>query len=651
MELVTSFVMLTLMTTTVGKTVDFSGRGLQHVPIDSITPDAYTVKLSNNKISHLGSFNATPHIRSPFIDNNKVNNLTPQTFQGMCELRFLNLNINYIVSLRDFIFCDQAALWNLLLSNNLISAISERAFHGLASLQFLGLAGNRLSVFPAQAIGLIPSKQLLLVSLMVNSISQIPGDIKSAHPSASYQLQGNPLHCPVKQVNPEDMINVADIDLWPLQRFYVVDTDPDLNRSIVTQVFFIKSRHEYSGVLPRIYYVSEGGFVALPLLTSLDPSVEHYTWYTPTGRKVVMRHNKTLEIGAFTEEDTGWYTSEVVIGTKIYHCDLLLCVDWRSKKDQKQSTTISSSENFSQENSREKPTVTFIIPIVAVVAVLMILFPIAFVCWRKREASRENNRPSADETEAESEPNAFPLRRLRSQESHRMGATRYFMSDEPLADTIGTTEAQVHHYDNVDASDADEEGQRHFVAEPPPPLAVHDENATHAVLEGASEQPTLQVETVEEGIPYGAAAKNSLYQRDSDVNRGTIMAREHASSTSTAAADAETVEEAMSYGGAAENSLYQRESDVNRGTLAAREHESSTNTVAADPCEIDANIMEESLYAESEANALYQREATTTELYGLQTDHANMARGISTASQDSEGEFSILYGSGPATVE
>eukprot|EP00058_Branchiostoma_floridae_P013954 XP_002599442.1 hypothetical protein BRAFLDRAFT_81060 [Branchiostoma floridae] len=479
----------------------------------------------------------------------------------MCELRFLNLNINYIVSLRDFIFSDQAALWNLLLSNNLISAISERAFHGLASLQFLGLAGNRLSVYPAQAIGLIPSNQLSLVSLMVNSISQIPGDIKSTHPFASYQLQGNPLHCPDKQVNPEDMINVADIDLWPLQRFYVVDTDPDLNRSIVTQVFFIKSRHEYFGVLPRIYYVSEGGFVALPLLTSLDPSVEHYTWYTPTGRKIVMRHNKTLEIGAFTEEDTGWYTSEVVIGTKIYHCDLLLCVDWRSKKDQKQSTTISSSENFSQENSREKPTVTFIIPITSAVAKI-----------------------SQNGSHA-----IFHVRRAR-----------------PLAYTIGTTEAQVHHYDNVDASDADEEGQHHIVSAPPPPLSVREGNAAHAVLEGASEQLALQVETGEEAMPYGTAAENSLYQRDSNFNRGTLVAREYASSTSTA---------------------------------------------TADPYEIYANIMEESLYAESEANALYQREATTTELYGLQTDHANMARGISTASQDSEWEFSILYGSGPATAE
>eukprot|EP00058_Branchiostoma_floridae_P005211 XP_002590699.1 hypothetical protein BRAFLDRAFT_89503 [Branchiostoma floridae] len=649
--------------------VDFTGRDLQHVPLDSITQDVYTVTLSGNKISNLGSFNTTPHIRYLCIDNNRVNNLSPRTFQGMCELRHLDLNRNYIVSLRDFIFSDLTALWNLLLSNNLISAISERAFHGLASLQFLGLAGNRLSVFPAQAIGLIPSKQLLLVSLMVNSMSQIPGDIKSAHPSASYQLQGNPLRCPEKQVAREDMINVADMDSWPVRRFYAIDTDPELNRPIVKNVFFMKSRHKYFGVIPSTNYVTEHHSVALPLVQLARPNheLEHYTWYTPTGRYVVRPLTEKLDIQNFTAKNSGRYTSEMVSGTKSHHMDLLLCLDWRRKEDQKESTTIPPSKTFSPRgienetdicegstdksccsywlafkpsfhqkfcvvaNSQDNPSISFIIPIITVVAILMILFPIALVCWRKRGASREDNRPTAGatlnmgaqamgvcgprhtlpevtggSTEGESDPNAFPLRRLRSRESHwfamEMGTTTVY--------TVGTTEAQVHHYDN--ASDADEEGQHHSPSAPPPPLPFREHNVAHAVLEGPSEQPAFQIgnaETGEEIMPYGVAAGNSLYERASDGNRGTFVASEH---------DASAI---------------------------------SASTVAADPCEIDANGTEERLYAAADANALHQQETVTSELYGRQTDHSNMARGISTAPNGTVEDFGILYGSGQATAE
>eukprot|EP00058_Branchiostoma_floridae_P005210 XP_002590698.1 hypothetical protein BRAFLDRAFT_89502 [Branchiostoma floridae] len=662
----------------------------------------------------------------------------------MCELRHLDLNRNYIVSLRDFIFSDLTALWNLLLSNNLISAISERAFHGLASLQFLGLAGNRLSVFPAQAIGLIPSKQLLLVSLMVNSISQIPGDIKFAHPSASYQLEGNPLRCPEKQVAREDMINVADMDSWPVRRFYVIDTTPELNRSIVKNVFFIKSRHKYFGVLPNTYYLTEHHSVALPLvqLARPGPEFEHYTWYTPTGRYVVRPLTKVLEIQNFTAKNSGRYTSEMVSGTKSHHMDLLLCLDWRRKEDQKESTTIPPSKKFSPRgienetdicegstdkfccsywlafkpsfhqkfcvvtNSHEKPSVSFIIPIITVVAILMILFPIALVCWRKRGTSREDNRPDAGatlnmdaqakgvcghrytlpevtegSTEGESDPNAFPLRRLRSRESHwfamEMGNTTVY--------TVGTTEAQVHHYDN--ASDADdEEGQHHSPSAPPPPLPVREENTAHTVtanvLEGASDQPAFQIGKTETGaeiMPYGVAAGNSLYQRDSDFTLGSLFSEQASNAADYCATGASKMAERL-HTSAEANVLYQRDSAPNRRAITD-EH---TSSVAADcSAAIDANQTEETLHTitTAEENILYERqramplnrralagepdagsaahfetgahqtETVTPELCGRQTDHANMARGISAISHDSEEDFGILYGTGPATAE
>ncbi|CAH1258780.1 SLIT1 [Branchiostoma lanceolatum] len=298
MESATSFFILTLLTTTVGKNLHYTGHNLTHVPIDSITPDAYKVSLSDNKISHLGSFKTTPYIRHLFIANNRVNNLSPQTFRRLGELRVLDLNRNFIVFLRDFVFFDLAALLDLFLSNNLISAISERAFHGLASLEFLELSGNRLSVVPMQAIRLIPSKQLLLVLLMVNNISHIPRDIKSAHPSASYQFQGNPLRCPDGQVSRDDVFNVDIMEKWPIITPYTINTEH--NRSFVGKSFLARSGRRHTA-------------------------------------------NKTLVVEDFSAEDSGMYTSEMGMpgSTMSYRFDLLLCLTNRPNEKQEQNTTMS----------------------------------------------------------------------------------------------------------------------------------------------------------------------------------------------------------------------------------------------------------------------------------------------------------------------
>ncbi|XP_066271887.1 amphoterin-induced protein 2-like [Branchiostoma lanceolatum] len=348
MESATSFVMLTLLTTTVGKTVDYTGRNLTHVPIDSITPDAHSVRLSDNNICHLGSFNTTPYIRYLFIDNNRVNNLSSQTFQRLGELRVLDLDRNYIVSLRDFVFSDLAALWNLFLSNNLISAISERAFHGLASLEFLELSGNRLSAVPMQAIRLIPSKQLLLVSLMVNNISQIPGDLTSAHLSASYQFQGNPLRCPDEHVSRNGVFDFDDLDKWPRTKHYTVISEH--NRSFVEKFFLVKSRYKYFGVLPNTFYVSAHLSFDLPFLEKFGghEHVDSYFWDTPSGRHMVEPTTKALEVEDFTAEDSGMYRNVLKRrGRKITnYWDMLLCLKPQPKEKQEQEMAVPPSDDL-----------------------------------------------------------------------------------------------------------------------------------------------------------------------------------------------------------------------------------------------------------------------------------------------------------------
>ncbi|CAH1259050.1 LGR4 [Branchiostoma lanceolatum] len=720
MDSATFCFIFTLLTTTEGNNFHYTGHNLTRVPIDSITPDAHTVRLSDNEISHLGSFNTTPYIRHLYIDNNRVNNLSSQTFQRLNKLRLLDLNRNYIGSLRDFVFSDLVSLWTLYLSNNLVSAISERAFHGLASLEFLELSGNRLSAVPMQAIRLIPSKRLLLVSLMVNNINQIPEDIQSAHPSASYELQGNPLRCPDEQVSRDDVFNLENVDVWPKTPPYITNTHQ--NRSFVEHLIFIKSRHKYFGVLPYTFYVSEHYSTSLPLFAAskynLPGAADSLAWTTPTGRHMIEDVTEALVVENFSAEDSGIYTMAYETAwlgsTKTYCNDLLLCLaDRRPVEKQEQNTTTfpppddflprcenntdtcASSTNrsccsywlrfkssFHQKfcvvrntNSEENPAV---LSIIAIVLVAM-LFPIAtaLFCWTKRRNSREkNNRASGAtlhmgveamavcipphtlpeltgySTERESSPNAFPLRRLRSPETDwsakKMGATQYSfhcVAEALPADTLGTTEAQVHHYENDDAEDADEEVQCHqYASAAPPPLPVYEGNATDAVNtdvhcqdDEVPEQPAFQIgkaETDETEMPYGVAAANSLYRRDTALNRNALTSEHTSNPTSNDSAVETNQMEEMPYAIADADSLYPRDTVPNRRILTSQHARGAATN-----------------YRGTEAT---QTPTVTADFfYGQQSDHIDMSRDVTmTSCQDSaEPDFGILYGSGPATVE
>ncbi|CAH1255375.1 LGR4 [Branchiostoma lanceolatum] len=627
MESATFFFVLTLLTATVGKNFHYTGRNLTHVPIDSIAPDTYTVRLSNNEISHLGSFNAIPYMRHLYIDNNRVNNLSPQTFQRLDELRLLDLNRNYIVSLRDFVFSDLVALWTLYLSNNLISGISERAFYGLASLEFLELSGNRLSAVPMQTIRLIPSKQLLLVSLTVNNISQIPGDITSAHPSASYRLQGNPLRCPDEQVSRRHAVESVS------EAFVVKDFSTEDSGMYTSEMGWRGST--------RTYYCD-----ILLCLADWRPGdkQEQNTTTSPPPNDFLPRGENNTDTCAGSTNDS-------------------CCSYWLIFKPSFHQKFCDAENTNSQEN----PTVLFIIAIV--VGILVILFSTAIFCWRKRRNSREKiyrtsgailqmgvqamavciplhtlpELTAGYSAEGESSPNAFPLRRLRSPETDwsakKMGATQYSfhcVAEALPADTLGITEAQVHHYENDDAADADEEVQCHqYASAAPPPLPVYEGDATDAVNTAVHchnevlEEPAFQIGTAdsdETEMPYGVAVANSLYRRDTALNSALSHSEHTSNSTSNdSAVEANQIEE-RPCAIADTNALYPRDPDP-------IQHASSA---AANYCGTDMN----------------QMQTVTTDLYGQQTNRTDMSRDVKmTSSHDSAEDFGILYGSGPATVE
>ncbi|XP_078681995.1 uncharacterized protein LOC144916634 [Branchiostoma floridae x Branchiostoma belcheri] len=597
MNCVAPLVLLTVLTTAVGRSVDFTGRNLTHVPTNAIASDAHTVRLSHNRISRLGSgFSSAPHIRYLLIDDNRVNNLSPQTFQPLRDLLVLDLDRNWVVSLRDFTFSTLAALSDLILSNNLISAVSPRAFHGLAGLQFLELSGNRLAAVPAQAVRLIPSERLSLVALTVNNISRIPGDIASLRPPASYRLQGNPLRCPEDENSSRtDVTYLENRPRWPVMQSYAVTTEGV--REFAGKFFFIKRRHEHFGVAPNIFYVPDGHHIILPQVP-VHMRLDHFFWVTPRGRHRVPA-GKTLTIPSFTAADSGLYTCvRGVPGTNTTgRIDMLLCIDRPAGGGHERETTAAlppedssppqggkngrdacagstnqpccfngtsstpsrpdfCDDGSNNSDSQAKPTPLFIAAVI--VAMLVLFFPAAVLRWRKRGRSGENAATTAGATLRagaqaiplhplpKPEENASPLAHLRGTElwaPMKLGATQYSSfqnaAGAPPADTIGTTEAEVHHYE--DADDASEEVGRHeYASAAPPPLPPDEETAANTAVPELPEMgDTESGEDLE--MPYGVAARNSLYQRGGTVpNPGTDVLTNERTSGANLVADSAT---------------------------------------------------------------------------------------------------------------
>ncbi|XP_019632614.1 PREDICTED: uncharacterized protein LOC109476166 [Branchiostoma belcheri] len=641
-SLLTALFVLTVLSTAAGKTVDYTGRNLTQVPTDAFTPDAHTVRLSHNRISRLGSgFTSAPRVRYLIINDNRVNTLSPQSFQPLQELLFLDLDRNRLVSLRDFTFSALAALSDLILSNNLISAVSVRAFHGLTSLEFLELSGNRLSAVPVQAVRLIPGERLLLVLLMVNNISHIPGDIASLHPSASYKFHGNPLRCPDEKQNSsrEDVINAENIrrPSSPVVWTYVVDT-LEGGRRLSGNLLFIKDLHKYFGVAPKTFYVSEHLSVHLPEIP-VDRFVDYPTaWITPTGRRPVPA-GKALTIEDFTAEDSGNSPSDDVSPEDRKNSTNDICAG--SPANQSCSCFNGSrSPSFhhpkfcdaGSTNSDLKPTRLLIILGIA----SMMLCSVAVFCWRKRQGRSGENGGSAGaavragaqamavciplhplprltELSTEGEPNASLLSHLRGTESRaamKMGATQYTSglhraTGARPAEPIGTTEAQIHHYENADADE--------YASVAPRPLPDDEETAADAVNtsvpEGVSEQPAFQIGDGLE-MPYGVAAANAMYQRGGTAPNpnASVLTNEHTSSTDLTDSAAYTaihdnpVEAQTHIATEANIPLYRRDTAPNRRSLTS-EHAHSGN---------DAT-----LYCATDDNG---KGTVTAGLYGQQID-------------------------------
>eukprot|EP00058_Branchiostoma_floridae_P016974 XP_002602462.1 hypothetical protein BRAFLDRAFT_63449 [Branchiostoma floridae] len=294
---------------------------------------------------------------------------------------------------------------------------------------------------------------------------------------------------------------------------------------------------------------------------------------------------------------------------------------------------------------------------------LVVLCNATLFCWRKQRARREHIGIASttlhigvqamavciphhsllmvtdQSREGESSPNDFPLRRLRSRETHWSemikGATQcsfHYVTEAHQADTNGVAEAEVYHYDNDDASDADEEAQYHqYDSAAPPPLPVYEETAPKVLVEEESDQPAFHIgnaETDEEEMPYGVAAANSLYQRDMTPNRSDVTSeRSYSAYANSCAVEGNRMEERFPVVAEA-NTLYHQDAAANCSTLT-RKHAARTTASgsAADPI---------------------QTETVMTDMYVQQTA---ITRDVTTTSNQSVEDFGILYGSGAATVE
>ena len=92
--------------------------------------------------------------------------LSPDIFDGLYAMTWLELNNNQIRVLPEFIFSNLTSLRGLAINWNALEHIPAHLFRPLHALEHLELRGNRISSMEAGSLdGLVNLKRLYLVSL------------------------------------------------------------------------------------------------------------------------------------------------------------------------------------------------------------------------------------------------------------------------------------------------------------------------------------------------------------------------------------------------------------------------------------------------------------------------------------------------------
>lgn len=124
--------------------------------------------------SKLGCNQVFPNLKYLDLSWNKISFISYMNFNGMCELRTINLRKNYVQDMNDGAFWGVTKLNTLLLDDNLLTSVrkgwqfivtnSERS-----PLEYLSLANNRIKKIEFRAFSL--SRNLKFLNLSGNSLS------------------------------------------------------------------------------------------------------------------------------------------------------------------------------------------------------------------------------------------------------------------------------------------------------------------------------------------------------------------------------------------------------------------------------------------------------------------------------------------------
>ncbi len=122
--------------------------------------------LQSKSISALrsGDFDGLGNLRTLQLDENRISALPEDVFDGLDNLTYLYLAGNRITVLPEDVFDGLDSLRNLEMSNNRISALPEDVFDGLNGLTSLSLDDNQISEFPAGVFDGLGSLVLLWLS-------------------------------------------------------------------------------------------------------------------------------------------------------------------------------------------------------------------------------------------------------------------------------------------------------------------------------------------------------------------------------------------------------------------------------------------------------------------------------------------------------
>jgi len=157
--------------------LDLSQCGLSTLPDFEGLTNLKVLNLGMNQLGTLPekAFEGLENLESLYFFNNGLSALSDKAFEGLTNLKILNLCKNQLSTLPEKAFEGLANLQRLYLYNNQLSVLSDNAFEGLAKLQGLYLYNNQFSALSYNAFeGLAKLEGLYLYN---NPLSMLPDNV------------------------------------------------------------------------------------------------------------------------------------------------------------------------------------------------------------------------------------------------------------------------------------------------------------------------------------------------------------------------------------------------------------------------------------------------------------------------------------------